>query len=340
MSSQEERMMILQMVAEQKITAAEGAELLKALDQKDEGSVLEEEEPNASRSAQQGAGLGAGIGSLLEDVVGRVSSAVTSVVGSRHQFTNSFTGTFAEEEIPLHITVGNGRVEVEAWDEPGYRADVVVRVRGSNTEEAKARARKAYTITADEHRFTLEGTRTSPWDQVVNVTLKVPRERRYRAEICTDNGELLLTNLELAQGQLQTGNGRIACRGVQADQLVIKSGNGNVEMEGEAGELDVQTGNGSVLLRPSGERSQALRISTGNGPIRMFTSRLEPEMGLQLDACTGMGNITLSLPDLIYDRNDTSPANRHVVAKTARFDQGTPHLTLTARTGMGAITVE
>jgi len=339
MSSQEERMMILQMVAEKKITPEEAAELLKALDQKDEGPVPDDA-PSAARPSQQTSSLGAGLGSLLEDVVERVSSAVTSVVGNRHQFSRSFTGTFAPGEIPLEITLGNGRVEIEAWDEPGYRADVVVRVRAADEEEAKARAARVYTATADEQGFTLEGSRWGLWDEVVNVTLKVPRDRRYAARIRTGNGDVLVKDLEISQGKMRTSNGRMVCQGIRADELTAKSSNGSVEIEGETGDLDLETGNGSVILRPTGERAQIMRITTGNGSIKLFTSRLSPETGIQLDASTGLGSLTVSLPDLIFERNETSPVNRHVVARTKQAGLGKSLLMVTARTGMGSITVE
>lgn len=339
MSSQEERMMILQMVAEHKITAAEAAELLKALDQKDEGTILDDD-PGPSRSNQQSSNLGAGLGSLLEDVVERVSSAVNSVVGNRHQFTRSFTGTFAPGEVPLEITLGNGRVEVEAWDEPDYRADVVVRVRAADEEEAKARAAKVYTVTADEHGFTLEGSRSGLWDEAVNVSLKVPRDRSYAAKVRTGNGDVLVKDLAITHGKMKTSNGRMVCRGIQADELTAKSGNGSVEIEGETGELDLETGNGSVFLRPTGERVQVLRVTTGNGSIKLFTSRLTPQTGIHLDASTGLGSMSISLPDLIFERNETSPVNRHVVARTKQAGLGPSQVMVTARTGMGSITVE
>lgn len=339
MASQEERMMILQMVAEQKITPAEAAELLKALEQKDEAPTLDDA-PSASRSSQQTSSLGAGLSSLLEDVVERVSSAVNSVVGNRHQFTRSFTGTFAPGEIPLEVTLGNGRVEVEAWDEPDYRVDVVVRVRATDEEEAKARAARVYTVTADEHRFILEGSRCGLWDEAVNVTLKVPRDRTYAAKIRTGNGDVLVKDLEITEGKMKTSNGRMVCRGIQAEELTAKSGNGSVEIEGETGDLEVETGNGSVILRPTGERAQVMRITTGNGSIKLFTSRLSPETGIHLDASTGLGSMTISLPDLIFDRNEASPVNRHVVARTKQAGLGKAQVMVTARTGMGSISVE
>lgn len=368
--SQEERLMILQMVADKKISANEAAELLKALDQKeaggDPGGTPGPEDAEAVRQGQAsgeegrtgsgggawtspgGAGgrtsaagtLVAGLGSFLEDVAERVASAVNSVAGPRFEFPSSFTGQFAPGEIPLRINTGNGRVAVQAWDQPGYQADVLVRARGADEAEAQARARKAFTVTADEGGFQLEASRINMGDVAVHVTLKVPRDRLYRAEIHTGNGEVALAELELADGRVVTGNGKMLLRGGRAERLTLRSGNGNIEVESENGELDAETGNGSVTLRPTDGRSQVLRISTGNGSIRLNTSLLSPDTGVQVDASTGMGSINLALPDLTYDRDNASPANRHVVVRTAQFQQAGAKVMVSARTGMGSITIE
>ena len=363
--SQEERLMILQMVADKKITASEGAELLRAMDGKLAGAgqvpptppepavppvppipgappvpPVPGVPPQYGPDYQAGQSFAGGFASFVEDLVDKVSSAFSEVVGPRYEFTYEVTGEFTAPEIPLRILTGNGRVHVQAWDEPGFKAVIVVRARGTTEEEARNRARDAYTVKSDGNGFELE-TRRHEWsDLAVNVTLYVPRNHRYNMETRTGNGHVELTDLVLNEGRLTTGNGRIICRGGQAERLAVRSGNGSVEIETDAADVEAGSGNGSVTLRPLGARTQALRCNTGNGSVRIDIRRLPPAMAYKVEAHTGMGGIHLSVPDLAFERDIRSVGHKHVIARTRNYDEAAEKVTIVARTGMGSVSVE
>ncbi|HYF81016.1 MAG TPA: DUF4097 family beta strand repeat-containing protein [Symbiobacteriaceae bacterium] len=393
--AQEERLLILQMVADKKITAAEGVELLRALDLKDAAPAAPTTgsapaapaAPTAPRPQVSGVtfhmtppppipnpaappvppmppveplapvepmaghqphpphqpnmgNLGSGLASFIEDIVDKVSSAFSDVVEPRYEFTYELTGEFpaASGPVPLRIQTGNGKAIVQAWDEPGWKAVIQVKARGNNEEDARSRARDAYSVKST-NGFELEARRHDWTDLAVNVTLNVPRTGLYSVETRTGNGRVEVHGITIADGRITTGNGHLVCNAASAEQLNLRSGNGSVEIEGDIMMIDAGTGNGSMTVRPRGARSQNFRLQTGNGSIKVDTSTLSADAGFKVEAHTGMGGINLSMPGLIYDRDIRTVGHKHIIGRTANYEQASVKVTLAAKTGMGSVTV-
>lgn len=392
--AQEERLLILQMVADKKITAAEGVELLRALDLKDvaPAAPAATSAPSAPRPQVSGGAfhmappppiptpaappvpplppvdsvapiepvapvepmighqhhqphqpnlgnLGSGLASFIEDIVDKVSSAFSEVVEPRYEFTYELTGEFpAGGILPLRIQTGNGKATIQAWDEPGWKAVILVKARGNNEEDARSRARDAYSVKST-NGFELEARRHDWTDLAVNVTLYVPRSALYSVDTRTGNGRVEVHGINITDGRITTGNGHLVCNAAAAEHLNLRSGNGSVEIEGDIVNLEAGTGNGSMTVRPRGARSQSFRLQTGNGSVRVDTSTLPTEAGFKVEAHTGMGGINLSMPGLIYDRDIRTVGHKHIIGRTANYEQANVKVTLVAKTGMGSVTV-
>lgn len=389
--TQDERMLILQMVAEKKITVNEAVELLKAIEPAKEyadaeeyagqapagaatgagGAVPGAEEVAASGAAAGtrpgagssgagphrrygqrhgspfgegfgagfGAGYGSGLSSFIDDVLDKVSGVFGDTFGNRYEFPSELTGEFTAPDVALRIATGNGRVDVETWDQPGWRAQVVVKARGATEEDARNRARDAYTVESDGSFFELQARRFDWGDISVHVCLQVPKDHTYRLETRTGNGHIELTNLSLRDGQITTGNGRVNCIGGQADSLRLQSGNGAVEVEMDVAELEAGTGNGSLTVRPYGDRPRNIRLSTGNGSIRMDTSRLPVTAAYRIEADTAMGGCDVSLPNLNFEQDSRAVAHKRIVATSRDFASSASPVAIKARTGMGSISI-
>lgn len=338
--SQEERLVILQMVADKKISAAEAAELLRALD----GIDSPEPRPSADRGPRPDPSEAptplSGLSAFIERAIDRINSVITEVVGPRYEFPTELTGHWAGEEVPLRIVAGNGRVEISGWDQPGYKATILVKATGSNEEDARIRARDAFVVKADEHGFDLEAQRLDPGEAAVHLSLMVPRQKRYRLEGRTGNGRMEVEQILLTEARMTSGNGRISLLGGAAERATLKSGNGAIQVESDVADLEAGAGNGSVSVTPTGNRSQSMRLSTGNGSVRVGLERLPAGFGCKVEGHTGMGSVSLNLPELVFERNVRSVAHKHVIAQTENFDHSPVPVTVSARTGMGSITIE
>ncbi|HWI51892.1 MAG TPA: hypothetical protein VNT01_07110 [Symbiobacteriaceae bacterium] len=361
--AQEERLLILQMVADKKINAAEGVELLRTLDAK-------ETKPAAAAAAApampelappppvrpvgeippippippipqppNGANLGSGFSTFIEDIVERVSSAFSEVVEPRYEFTYELTGEFqGEGAVPLRIQTGNGKAMIQAWDEPGWKAVILVKARGNSEEDARNRAHDAYTVKS-VGGFDLEARRHDWTDIAVHVTLFVPRNRHYSVDTRTGNGRVEVMGIDITEGRVVTGNGHLVCAGGSAERLNLRSGNGAIELDGDLADVEAATGNGSVTIRPRGARSQNFRANTGNGSVRIETVALPADAGFRVEAHTGMGGISLNLPNLIYDRDIRTVGHKQIIARSPNYDQAGVKVFVSARTGMGSVSI-
>jgi len=358
--SQDERLMILQMVADKKISASEAAELLKALDAGKEAAPVQQASPTnrvaptpppppavgepvppMAPPPPPTPGVGGGLSSFIEEVVERVTTAFSDSFEPRYEFPTELSGVFTTQEVPLRLFTGNGHVELKAWDQPGYKALVVVKARGSSEEQARRMATEAYTVRADGNGFELEASRRWDWsDLAVHVTLFLPTDKLYRLESRTGNGHILVEGVALRDGQATSGNGRITVQRAVADRLHLRSGNGAIEVEGDIADLDAGTGNGSVRVIPLGRRSEVHTIKTGNGSVTIDSGRLAREVGLKVDANTGMGGVSVNRSDLIYERDVRTMGHKHIIARSQSYDQAERRVEVTARTGLGSVTIE
>lgn len=384
--SQEERLMILQMVADKKITASEAAELLKALDGQKEsqathtahaghagqtghtgptdqvGHTGHTQAPQSGPASfvppvppappfpkapppppPPGAGLGSGLSAFIEEVVDKVTSAFGDLTftGPRFEFPTEISGLFTVEQAPLRIFTGNGHVELKGWDQPGYKAQILVKARGATEAEARQRASEAYLVQATETAFTLETNRRYDWtDLTVHVTLYLPKNKSYRLESRTGNGHIRVEDVTLSDGTANSGNGRITFLGAGAERLYLKSGNGSIEVDGDVADLEANTGNGAIRVIPMGRRSEAMQLKTGNGAIKVDTGRLSREVGFHIDLSTGMGSVGISRSDLVYQRDDRQVGHKHVIARSQNYDTAERRVSVQARTGLGSISVE
>lgn len=347
----EERLMILQMVAEKKITASEAAELLKALDGREAAPQPPQSGPQPFQSGPvpptppmpprpPAPPLG-GLGSFIENVVERVTSSISEAFEPRWEFPSELTGEFTADEVDLRLVTPNGRIALKAWDQAGYKAEIMVKVGGASQEEARQRAMDAYTVVANENGFDFEAKRWNwTWDnQVVHITLYVPRNKRYRLEARTGNGSIAMDEAFLVDAKVTSGNGKINFTGA-ADRLAVRTGNGSVDILGDVADLEAGSGNGSIVVTPNGDRRQQMRLNTGNGSVTVVTNRLASNTGYMVDANTGMGSVNIDIPAMQYERDSQNFASKHVIGRTAGYDTAPVQVSIHARTGLGTISIQ
>ncbi len=343
--SQDERLMILQMVADKKITAAEAAELLKALDHREpepaKGPQALKKPPFRSRPTPPPVPpVLSGLGSFIENVVEKVTGSFASAFEPRYEFPTELTGEFTGDVVPIRIVTGNGRVVVRAWDEPGYKASILAKAAGANEDEARTRANSAYTVKAGADGFELEVKHWDWGDTAVHVTLLVPRGKTYRLDARTGNGSVELEGLSMIETQLDSGNGKIFVRGGSADRVTLRTGVGSVDIEADVANLDAQTGSGSLHIMPTGSRPQLLQLNTGNGSVHVQTVKVGAGAGFKVEVHTGLGGVNLGLPSLTFDSDVRSSPSKSVRARTVNFETASVPVTIIASTGMGSVTID
>jgi len=356
--SQTERLLILKMVAEKKISAEEAYELILALDASEsEGTpvappqakkiVIRQSSPLPIPSIppiameRSGNSLGfAGLSSFIEGVVDRVTSSLSDSVGSRHEFTTELTGRFEGDVIPVEVLTGNGPIDLQTSEGPECRVVITTKVSGSTEEEARHRAKDAYDVSIAPSGFTLKTMDDRFGGTAVSVTLYLPNDHRYRVDARTGNGRIQISKIAMSECNASTGNGRVEIAHGSADQVKARTGNGSIQINAEATILSAESGNGSVSVTPYGKGSQDLELATGNGSIHVSTSLLPREAGRRLDAKTVMGRIQVEIAEIKVEEESRGIGNRRFVGQSQGFASAAQQITIRARTSTGSVRVD
>ena len=148
----EEQRLILKMLEEGKITAAEAEALLNALKEPEDTAEEERHTDLWTKIEKQGEEFAEKVEQAAErfvrsletktelrlsDRLAKLSKMITRFpfVGQEdtYEFTEDYHGTFAENgDILCKLSTGSGRVTVRGWNEPGFRLRVTQRIRGKS----------------------------------------------------------------------------------------------------------------------------------------------------------------------------------------------------------------
>lgn len=361
--SQNDRLLILQMVAEKKISADEAYELILALDASEPAAPSNTPIPKRTDSSippippmppippvppirplapeRMGSTFGfSGLGGLIEGLVDRVTSGLSDSLGPRHEFTTELTGRFEGEVIPLQMTTGNGRIDLQTWDQPECRVVVTTKVCGCSADEAPIRAKEAYTATITPGGFTFKTADESLSDTAVSVQVYLPSEHRYRVDARTGNGQVQVSKIFMTECKVSTGNGRIQIEDGSADKVKARTGNGSIQINAEVAHLSAESGNGSVSATPHGTSSQHLELATGNGSIKVHTTFLPVDAGKRVEAQTVMSRIQVNVANIKIEEESRGIGNRRFVGQTQGFTSAAQQVTILARTSTGSVTVD
>jgi putative adhesin len=199
----------------------------------------------------------------------------------------------------------NGRIVVEAWDQPRARIQVTRISRASDPQKAEEymkQIQSEVTITTDKieikSHYPKRQESMGIWAVLVEKStsfqthyyVQVPV--RTRLDLETSNGEIRVRGTQGAC-TAQSTNGSIGVSGANG-ALLASTTNGSVEVEDTSGSLEATTTNGSITavfrtLDPKG----SLHATTTNGNVEIY---LPKDVKATVEAGTTNGSIRVSFP--------------------------------------------
>ena len=373
----EEQRLILKMLEEGKISAAEAEALLNALGQ---AEPLEEEERSSdlwSKVEKQGEEFAERVESAAERFARTLETKVEYRLADRlsklskmisrfpfvsqedtYEFRQEFQGSFKQDgDIVCKLRTGNGRISVRGCSDPGFRLTVVQRIRAKDRETALSKLHHLE-IPSDEPIQELQIEIPSFPDATVSLELEVPRSLIYQLDLATHNGAIALADLYGRTVQLSTANGSITAQGLQSEQIhcttvngacrvdqtttdvfVGRTGNGSFRLEGlQSEQVECETSNGSIRIEPVVRGTAHYSLTTTNGSVRVDLSR-SSEAKTAFDLHTFVGRIVVPEEGLEMTHVDRQSGGWHVVGRSPDFEAGSSRLHLNVRTGSGSIRV-
>lgn len=272
----EERMKILQMIEKGNITAEEGAKLLTAVDEKTENNQTQEEKKKY------------GIKNFLGDAVDKIKNNDFDFSFGEYVEFNEETNLPQEAFHDADISISNGSLSVNTWEEDYVKAAYGVKVYQVDTEEA---ARDRF---QDDTQFSITNgvlRLVSPSKKVkVNVELFLPNKKYEFIKSQLTNGSLKMSQLESDHYQLKTSNGLVELSEGTGQTCKVQTGNGSIKIKGKFDQCEADTINGTVTL--SGEYGKT-DVSTVSGSITVDHEGSTAHTGFYK---TTTGGIKISLP--------------------------------------------
>lgn len=336
----EERMKILQMIEKGNITAEEGAKLLTAVDEKTENNQTQEEKKKY------------GIKNFLGDAVDKIKNNDFDLSFGEYVEFNDETILSQEDFHDADISISNGSLSVNTWDEDYAKAAYGVKVYQVDTEEvARERFHDDTQLTINNGVLRL----VSPSKKVkMNVELFLPKKKYEFIKSQLTNGSLKMNQLEsdhyqlktsnglieLSEGtgqtcKVQTGNGSIKIKDGKFDQCEADTINGTVALSGQYGKTDVSTVSGSITVDHKGSTAHTGFYKTTTGGIKVS---LPTEKMVDGVLQTKFGNLNCEL-----DNYKILKDKKEVVSKMLEFEayeQFEDAYHIEAETKTGSVTIQ
>jgi DUF4097 and DUF4098 domain-containing protein YvlB len=300
----EEKMMILNMLKDGKITADEAQKLLEAVE--DEGEPVSarptEKEEIKIDLEEMKAGLKEGFKDLGKTMEGTIRSVVkgfksldignvvSTAFGSSKESAEKELILSAHDLSGINLRTQSGDVSFSGTDTDDVLIHAIVTARGSDQENARERAERIELLHEIEDGTLIvkdSGTRmhiTGPYSVDYRVTLP----RKFDAKIQTSDGDVAIRSLD---GEISINNysGDIHCKECSESLRAITK-SGDVEIEGFTGEINIKSLSGDLTL--SDIVSGAITCNTLSGDIE---GSLNPTADSKISAKTLSGDIELEL---------------------------------------------
>jgi len=346
----EERKMILDMLAERKITAEEAAELLRALGVATAGETAS----GAGAAPDDGYVAGAAAPgrprtgptpgkSILEDFLGKLdidwSSLPLALGGEGYRFDEEHSGEFTSGgRIKLEFTARNGRVEVFGWDKPGWQVVLRKKIRAQSEERARERADEVCRFVSGPDFLQFEELPTGWGTSGVSAEVHVPKDRQYELVAVSSNGRIVVEEIKGTKLLGKTANGKVTVRGAVAQDVSLSTANGGIIFAGSANRLDCGTANGTINCCPVADANMDCRLHTSNGSIKVKLPESR-SVGYDIDAHTSHGTIDVEVRDFEISSEERQFGRRTIKGRSRDFAARQTKVIVDARTTNGSIRI-
>lgn len=275
----QERLRILELIAEGKITPEQGELLLGALESKSDKRA--DGKAAWDKASAELKSIGAQVSSALAQGMMELRRGIELNV-TQMPF-GDFVATSHETEFPadvqsLRIESTNGRVRIERWTQPYIRIYVQADIRVEEQSVAKELLAEAIHthVSGTEAAMTLlpriEGARLGG----VRIDVYVPIGLET-VSVKTRNGAIFADHIETGRLDLDTINGQIRAEHLRTKTLRAVTQNGGVQMLDVVGamttNIEAMSRNGAIVLRGIPDTTTVRgRAKTVNGTVQIVPS--------------------------------------------------------------------
>ncbi|WP_284036305.1 DUF4097 domain-containing protein [Neobacillus sp. 114] len=209
----------------------------------------------------------------------------------------------------MDIDLANGSVKLVAWDQPDVRVECQAKVyRVDNQDQARQNFLRDVTFTVESEKLSfltqqkwmkVEAVMFVPKTQYDKVRVRIFNGSISGGDINvndlrvkTANGKIQLEQLSGTKAEIETANGKIKVKNSRFDELEAETINGAIKLDGDFKKAEAQSFNGNVSVNLSGDRCEWIHAKTTSGPIDLYVPESLPVNG---ELKTNLGGFNLKL---------------------------------------------
>ncbi|NLW16667.1 MAG: DUF4097 family beta strand repeat protein [Firmicutes bacterium] len=317
----EERVQVLKLLEQGRITYEEALALLQALG--DGGPAGKRVDPVDRFKSEERSSLLAELGQELREMGEEVASEIREAVEEiREELENGkeisvwlqgLLGGNPDEhyswqetrvvpidgeikELNLYISNKNGNFRLLATNEEQLTARLSLRVQADSEEEA----RQLVTSHLHEHQEETDDQLELSWrvgEQIrgsISFEILIPRRLLAHLRLVSKNGSISIEDLEIA-GRIETKNGSIKVTGRTHNDLELETKNGSIAVTAAVGTLTATTKNGTLHATLEPICTGTLSLTTTNGAVHAQLAGGDTR-AYELDLQTRNGRASADLP--------------------------------------------
>lgn len=326
----EEKLLILRMMKDGKISEEEAMKLLDAIGEKEfsekesterqfDGYSFDENTDESYKNLEES--FFDKLSNSIDKMVRKTSEAIGSIdfddisvnIGSAFSKFNARADRTLvvdlddlDEEPMINIKNKNGKINVFQWDnefmEVRARIQYDDKMISANNEFIKVEKRDNTVFVAPDFDENLN----HPFNIILNVA--VPRAHYGQIDIVTTNGSIEANYLDAKKILVKTTNGKIISNNLRGETTELNSSNATIEVISNEGEqLNVNTSNGKIVLNGVYVKNANIRTSNGRIQVADISSLTK-----NIDFYTSNGNVKIDVNNFHGPiKVDLENVNRH-----------------------------
>lgn len=270
----EERLMILNMLKEGKITQEEALKLLDAIG--DKNNLNDKKTKKASDMSFND--MTSKIGNAIESAFYKMSDSLSNI-NFDYSLFNNYTGRITksiridniEDKINLYIKNRNEKVQVYQWNKDYVEA--IANVYYDEKEYTRDYDFLIHTANEQNHYIGID-TEKSNKGYSVKITVNIPENLVENLKVESTNSKIEADNLDIDYAEFITTNGKISLTYIDANNIVCKTTNSKIAAENiESDTLECITTNGKIVLETIDVRKVDARNMNGSINIDTINSK-------------------------------------------------------------------
>lgn len=261
----EERIMILNMLQEGKITQEEALKLLDAIGEKNNLNDKKAKQTSDMNFNE----LASKIGNVIESTFYKVSDSLSNL-DSDYKIFNNYSGKVIksirtenlEEKINLYVKNHHDKIQVYQWEN-----DYVEVIANINYDESEYNRDYEFIIHEinDQNHYIGVDTNKSNKGYSVKLSVNIPQALVENLNIETSNSKIEADNLDIDHAKFTSTNGKITIDSIKATNIICKTTNNKITARDiDSDTLECITTNGKIVLDTINARKIDARNSNGS----------------------------------------------------------------------------